>query len=79
MLPMPPNMPLASATSATKASTIAPTATASFTPVCAPCAAAMMMFAGFSSSWLATGMGSPGVPSGSKAAGPAPLIRVSGR
>ena len=37
---------MASATSATNASTIAPTATASLTPVCAPCAAAMMMLAG---------------------------------
>ena len=53
-LPSPPSRPFASATSATKASTIAPTATASFTPVCAPCAAAMMMLAGFSSSCVAS-------------------------
>ena len=43
------------------------------------CAAAMMRLAGFSSSCVASGKGSPGTPSGSKAAGPAPLIRASAR
>ncbi len=52
--PTPERMPFTSATSPTKANTIAPTITASLTPSCAPCAAAMMTLAGLSSSspWL---------------------------
>ena len=78
-LPAQPSIPLASATSATKASTIAPTATASFTPVCAPCAAASITLAGRSPSSKASATStSCGVPS-LMAAGPSALMRPRGR
>ena len=56
---------------------MAPTATASRTPVCAPCAAAMMMFAGFSSPSSCTitgsssgcGLANAGSPSANATAG----------
>ena len=77
--PIQPSTPLASATRATKASTIAPTATASLTPVWAPCAAASITLAGACpSSNVSASATSCGFPPSTSAPGPSALMRASG-
>jgi hypothetical protein len=77
--PIPASIPLASATSATNTITIAPTATASFTPVCVPWAAASMMLAGrWPSSKVSAALTSSDLPLSTIAAGPTALMRAWG-